>query len=52
VLWVYYGDGATGVANRMNVYLDGISSGNIRSTYSRALKRKHRHPAASTPDII
>lgn len=42
VVWVFYGDGSTGVANRMEAWVDGVSSGNVRATYSRSLKLNER----------
>lgn len=37
VLWVYYGDGATGVADRADAYLDGVQYPYARGTFARAL---------------
>lgn len=38
VLFAYYGDGATGVADRFDIYVDGTNAAqNVRGTYSAAL---------------
>ncbi len=37
VLWVFYGDGVAGVADRADAYLDGVPYPNIRNTFSRSL---------------
>lgn len=37
VLWVYYGDGATGVADRADAYLDGVQYPYARGTFARGL---------------
>lgn len=42
VVWVFYGDGTVGVANRMDVWVDGTNFGNVRSTFSRTLKLNER----------
>lgn len=42
VVWVFYGDGITGVANRCELWLDGVNAGNVRDTYSRAIKLNQR----------
>ena len=38
LLWVYYGDGVTGVGNRLEAWVDGVSAGDVRSTFSRGVK--------------
>lgn len=38
VLWVYYGDGLEGVADRVDAYLDGVVYSYIRSNFARALR--------------
>ncbi|MBX3748270.1 MAG: hypothetical protein KF833_23425 [Verrucomicrobiae bacterium] len=38
VVWVYYGNGTEGVADRMDVYLDGVPMGNVRNTFGRAIR--------------
>ena len=42
VLWVFYGDGTTGVADRMDAWIDGVNAGNVRSAFSRAIKLNER----------
>jgi len=42
VLWVFYGDGNTGVADRMDAWIDGVNAGNVRSAFSRAIKLNER----------
>jgi hypothetical protein len=37
VMWVFYGDGAVGVADRADAYLDGVLLQGIRDTFTRAL---------------
>ena len=38
LLWVYYGDGATGVGNRLEAWVDGVTAGDVRSTFARGIK--------------
>jgi hypothetical protein len=38
VVWVYYGDGLTGVADRMDAWLDGVNLGSVRDTFARSIK--------------
>lgn len=42
VLWVFYGDGVTGVADRMDAWIDGVNAGNVRSAFSRSIKLNER----------
>ena len=42
VVWVFYGDGTVGVANRVEVFLDGTQSGNIRNTFTKAINLSSR----------
>ena len=37
VMWVFYGDGTVGVADRVDAYLDGTAIPNVRNDFSRAL---------------
>ncbi len=37
VMWVFYGDGINGVADRLECWLDGVASGNVRDTFSRGI---------------
>jgi hypothetical protein len=36
VMWVFYGDGTAGVADRADAYLDGVPFTNVRNTFTRA----------------
>ncbi len=42
VVWVYYGDGANGVADRMDIWVNGENAGNVRNTFSRPLQLNER----------
>ena len=42
VLWAYYGDGSSGVANRLELYVDGVLFGEVRDTFSRGVKLNQR----------
>lgn len=37
VLWVYYGDGVTGIADGADIYFDGVKLANVRNTFSSPL---------------
>ena len=37
VMWVFYGDGTVGVADRVDAYLDGVLFPGIRADFTRAL---------------
>ncbi len=37
VLWIFYGDGLAGVADRADAYLDGTAFPYVRNTFTRAL---------------
>lgn len=53
VLWVFYGNEATGVADRMDAWLDGVNLGNVRATFSRTLKLNERLlVGAALPDGV
>ena len=41
-MWVYYGDGVSGVADRFDLWVDGVNFGNVRNTFSRAIKLNER----------
>ena len=38
VMWVLYGDGTVGVADRLDAWLDGVNVGNFRGTFSCSIK--------------
>ncbi len=42
VLWVFYGDGSVGVANKVEVFFDGTRSGNVRNTFTKPLSLSSR----------
>ena len=42
VLWVFYGDGNAGVANRCNLWVDGAAFGNVRANFSRPITVNER----------
>jgi hypothetical protein len=53
VVWVYYGDGASGVADRCDAWVDGVDLGNVRNTFTRAIKLTERLlVGAATPSGV
>lgn len=42
VLWVFYGDGSVGVANRVDAWFDGTRVENIRNNFTRAINASSR----------
>ena len=42
IVWAYYGDGSSGVANRLDLWVDGVNYGDDRNTFSRAIKLNER----------